>query len=63
MMPGTPAPDPVPSRDTTDRKKKVRKLILSKTLVLKGAIPKLRDNYFLALEDNPKHRQGNFRLV
>ena len=55
-MPGTLTPDPVPSRDRRDGKKKVRKLIPSKTLTLKGAIPELRDNYFLTLEDNLKCR-------
>ena len=61
MMSGTPTPDPVPSRDRRDGKKKVRKPIPSKTLTLKGAISELRDNYFLALEDDPKCRQDNFR--
>ena len=53
-MPGTPTPDPVPSRNRRDRKKKVRVPAPSKTLTLKGAIPELRDNYFLTLEDDPK---------
>ena len=56
MMPGTPTPNPIPSRERIDGKKKVRKPTPNKTLTLKGAIPKLRDNYFLALEDNPKCR-------
>ena len=60
-MPGTLIPDPVPSRDRRERKKKIRKPVPIKNLALKGAIPELRDNYFLALEDNPKYRQDNFQ--
>ena len=60
-MSGTLAPDLFPSRDRSYGKKKVRKPIPSKILVLKGAISELRDNYFLALEDNPKYRQDNFQ--
>ena len=56
MMPRTQALDPVPSRERRNGEKKVRKLVLSKTLTLKGAISELRDNYFLTLEDNPKCR-------
>ena len=55
-MSGTPTLDTVPSRDRRNRKKKIRKLVPTKTLILKGAIPKLRDNCFLMLEDDPKCR-------
>ena len=62
-MSGTPTPDPVPSRDRRDGKKKVRVSAPSKTLTLKGAIPELKDNYFLTLEDDPRCRQDNFRAT
>ena len=55
-MTGTSIPDPVPSRDRRDGKKKVRKLVPNITLTLKRAIPELKDNYFLTLEDDPKYR-------
>ena len=55
-MPETPILDPVPSRERRDGKKKPRKPVHSKSLALKGAILELRDNYFLVLEDDPKHR-------
>ena len=60
-MLGTPTPDPIPLRHRRDRKKMIRKLVPSKILILKEAIPKLRDNYFLTLEDNQKCRQDNYQ--
>ena len=59
-MPGTLIPDPVPSRDRRERKKKIRKPVSNRTLTQKGAIPELKDNYFLTLEDDTKCRQDNF---
>ena len=59
-MLGTSIPDLVPSRDRKDGKKKVRRPVPNRTLILKGAITELKDNYFLMLEDNLKCRQDNF---